>query len=57
MNDTARRLRAMIPFSTDPDWLERMAREAEANGGGARPGDASAADGQLALDLPPRKHA
>jgi hypothetical protein len=29
MNDTARRLRAQIPTSTDPDWLERMARHAE----------------------------
>jgi len=30
MNDTARRLRAQMPTSTDPDWLERMARHAEA---------------------------
>jgi hypothetical protein len=29
MDDTARRLRAQIPTSTDPDWLERMARHAE----------------------------
>jgi hypothetical protein len=29
MNDTARRLRAQIPASTDPDWLERMACAAE----------------------------
>ena len=29
MNDTARRLRAQIAASTDPDWLERMARDAE----------------------------
>ncbi|TMJ24817.1 MAG: hypothetical protein E6G95_17385 [Alphaproteobacteria bacterium] len=29
MNDTARQLRAQIPTSTDPDWLERMARHAE----------------------------
>jgi len=25
----AARLRAMIPWSTDPAWLERMAREVE----------------------------
>jgi hypothetical protein len=29
MNDTARRLRAQIATSTDPDWLERMALHAE----------------------------
>jgi|HubBroStandDraft_3_1064219.scaffolds.fasta_scaffold188735_2 hypothetical protein len=29
MNDIARHLRAQIPSSTDPDRLERMAREAE----------------------------
>jgi len=29
MNDIARQLRAQIPWSTDPDRLERMAREAE----------------------------
>ena len=36
MNDIARQLRAQIPFSTDPDRLERMAREAESR---ARRGD------------------
>ena len=30
MNDIARQLRAQIPSSTDPDRLERMAREIEA---------------------------
>jgi hypothetical protein len=30
MNDTARRLRAQKAYSTDPDYLERMAREEEA---------------------------
>ena len=30
MNDTARRLRAQKAHSTDPDYLERMAREEEA---------------------------
>ena len=29
MNDIARQLRAQIPSSTDPDWLEQMARAAE----------------------------
>ena len=29
MNDIARQLRAQIPSSTDPDRLERMAREIE----------------------------
>jgi hypothetical protein len=29
MNDTARQLRAQIPTSTDPEWLERMACHAE----------------------------
>ena len=29
MNDIARQLRAQIPASTDPDRLERMAREIE----------------------------
>jgi hypothetical protein len=30
MNDTARRLRAQKAYSTDPAYLERMAREEEA---------------------------
>jgi hypothetical protein len=29
MNEIARQLRAQIRSSTDPQWLERMAREAE----------------------------
>jgi hypothetical protein len=29
----AARLRAMIPCSTDPAWLEKMAREVEARAG------------------------
>jgi hypothetical protein len=32
MNDTARRLRAQKAHSTDPDYLERLAREEEARG-------------------------
>jgi hypothetical protein len=35
MNDTARRLRAQKAYSTDPAYLERMAREEEARGIGA----------------------
>jgi len=31
MNEIARQLRAQIPSSTDPDWLERMAQEAESS--------------------------
>ena len=34
MNDTARRLRAQKAYSTDPAYLERMAREEEARGVG-----------------------
>ena len=30
MNEAARRLRAQKAYSTDPEYLERMAREAEA---------------------------
>jgi hypothetical protein len=29
MNDVARQLRAQIPSSTDPKWLEQWARDAE----------------------------
>ncbi len=32
MNDTARRLRAQKAYSTDPAYLERMAREEETRG-------------------------
>jgi hypothetical protein len=32
MNDEARRLRAQKAYSTDPAYLERMAREEEARG-------------------------
>ena len=32
MNDTARRLRAQKAYSTDPAYLERMARVEEARG-------------------------
>ena len=35
MSDTARRLRAQKAYSTDPAYLERMAREEEARGVGA----------------------
>ena len=35
MNDTARRLRAQKAYSTDPAYLERMAREEEAAEGGS----------------------
>jgi hypothetical protein len=41
MNDTARRLRAQKAYSTDPAYLERMAREEEARGVG--PTNAAAA--------------
>jgi hypothetical protein len=41
MNDIARQLRAQIPSSTDPDRLERMAREIEgAASAGRRRGQA-----------------
>jgi hypothetical protein len=54
MSDLARLLRAQKCFSTDPDYLERMAREAEAAVGVApQPDDAADAEGQLTLDLPP----
>jgi hypothetical protein len=32
MNDTARRLRAQKAYSTDPAYLERLAREEETRG-------------------------
>jgi hypothetical protein len=32
MNDAARRLRAQIAYSTDPAYLERMARDLETRG-------------------------
>lgn len=44
MNDTARRLRVQKEYSTDPAYLERMAREEEIRGvdptieGGSTPG-------------------
>jgi hypothetical protein len=54
MSDLACRLRAQKRFSTDPDYLERMACEAEAAVVVApQPGDAADAEGQLTLDLPP----
>jgi hypothetical protein len=56
MSDLARRLRAQKRFSTDPDYLERMAREAEAEaeaGVAAPSGESADADSQLGLDLPP----
>jgi hypothetical protein len=37
MNDIARQLRAQIPSSTDPDRLERMAREAETSPSSRQP--------------------
>jgi hypothetical protein len=42
MNDTARRLRAQKAYSTDPAYLERMAREEEARG--VDPTNAAAAE-------------
>ena len=58
MSDLARRLRAQKRFSTDPDYLERMAREAEAEVvAEARPGDTTDAEGQLSLELPPPRRA
>ena len=54
MSDLACRLRAQKRFSTDPDYLERMAREAEAAVGVApQPSDAADAESQLTLHLPP----
>jgi hypothetical protein len=44
MNDAARRLRAQKAYSTDPAYLERMAREEETRGVGPTK-DAAAADG------------
>jgi hypothetical protein len=44
MNDIARQLRAQIPSSTDPDRLERMAREIErGTSPSRRPGQAQQA--------------
>jgi hypothetical protein len=47
MNDTARRLRAQKAHSTDPGYLERMAREEETRG--VNPANAAAAEGGSAL--------
>ena len=47
MNDTARRLRAQKAYSTDPDYLERMAREEEARR--VNPTNDVAAEGGSAL--------
>ena len=57
MSDLARRLRAQKRYSTDPDYLERMAREAEADVGAVlQAGDTADSDTQLSLDLPlPRR--
>jgi len=44
MNDTAYRLRALIPVSTDPDWLERMARDAESAASQPAPAQRRATD-------------
>lgn len=43
MNEEARRLRAQKAYSTDSEYLERMAREAEARGLG-RTAETAAAD-------------
>jgi hypothetical protein len=53
MSDLARRLRAQKRCSTDPDYLERMARAAETEAG-IRPQADDSADGgrQLPLELP-----
>ena len=57
MSDLASRLRAQKRFSTDPDYLERLAREAEAEAGTAAPSSHTAdAERQLALDLPLPRH-
>jgi hypothetical protein len=47
MNDTARRLRAQKTHSTDPGYLERIAREEETRG--VNPAKAAAAEGGSAL--------
>ena len=43
MNEAPRRLRAQKAFSTDPDYLERMARAEEALDGAA-PADGAGGD-------------
>ena len=47
MNDTARRLRAQKAHSTDPAYLERMAREEETRS--VNPANDAAAEGGSAL--------
>ena len=47
MNDTARRLRAQKAHSTDPAYLERMARQEETRG--VNPTNAAAAEGGSAF--------
>ena len=55
MNDIARQLRAQIPSSTDPDRLERMAREIERGiSPSRRPGQAQRGQG-TPRDLPRRQ--
>ncbi len=41
MNDIASKLRAQIPWSTDPGWLEQMACEAEGRTSARHHGSAS----------------
>ena len=56
MNDAVRRLRAQKAYSTDPAYLERMAREEETRGVGPA-NDATAEGGSVLvreLDRPRR---
>ena len=52
MNDAARRLRAQKAYSTDPDYLERMARAEEARSA-EPPQKAPAKRRRLALRVQP----
>ena len=55
MNDTARRLRAQKAYSTDPAYLERLAREEESQGVG--PTNDATAEGGSAFALRPNSRA
>ena len=55
MNDVARRLRAQKAYSTDPAYLERMAREEETRG--IHPSYDAAAEGGSAFARRPNARA
>ena len=55
MTDTARRLRAQKAYSTDPAYLERLAREEESQGVG--PTNDATAEGGSAFALRPNSRA